>query len=175
MFNIHIVGTPNNYAQDDQFSSAKCFANIEQNSVFQRANKVRARLWLEDKEDRGVTGDNQHDFNEGKLCPASVVTFCDGWRAWLISEEQQMTSTWTSAKHLTPSDILVSKLDSGVFDKWITCWIRNWLSGWTQRVVVKSSTSKRRSVTIYIPQGSVLGPALLNIFVNGSMILEQSH
>lgn len=39
---------PGNHAKDDQFSSAKCFANTEQKSTFQRANKVRTRLETED-------------------------------------------------------------------------------------------------------------------------------
>lgn len=32
---------------------------------------------MEDKENRRVSGDNQPDFTEGKLCPTNVVTFCD--------------------------------------------------------------------------------------------------
>lgn len=79
----------------------------------------------------------------GKSCMTSQVPFC-----YEVTTPVDKGKTidivyldFCKAFDMVPHNILLSRLESGGFNRWTVRWIRNWLDGCIQRVAVNDLES----------------------------------
>ena len=75
---------------------------------------------------------------------------------------------WTFHRPLIhiPHDLVIAKLAAYGFDKKMICYIYSYLKSRKQCVSVNKINSTFEEIILGVPQGSVVGPVLFNIFFN---------
>ena len=114
--------------------------------------------------------DNQHGFRRGRSCETQLTELKHDLLTSMHNgiQTDMIVMDFSKAFDKVAHNKLISFLHGYGIDSTTMEWIRSFLSGRTQSVVVDGAESDTLPVTSGVPQGSVLGPAMFLVYINNN-------
>ncbi|KAF2346975.1 Reverse transcriptase domain [Trinorchestia longiramus] len=132
--------------------------------TIERLLKVRITKHLDDQ---NLFTDTQHGFRRKHSCITNLLDFF-GEVDRIYDHAKAVNLVYLDfhrAFDKVPHERLMAKVETHGIQGNYSRWVRNWLTGRTERVMIHDQASIRRS-NIRSPQESVLGPLLFIIYIN---------
>ena len=107
-------------------------------------------------------------FRKGHSTEQCLITMLENWKKALDGRKQvgAVLTDLSKAFDCLNHDLLIAKIEAYGFNIEAIAFLRDYLSNRTQRTKVDSAYSSYRDIKFGVPQGSILGPLLFNIFLN---------
>jgi len=130
--------------------------------------KLLRKFFLDHLIDNGFVPDHQHGFVPGRSCSTQLLKVLDKWTGILDRGGDVDVVYLELAKALdsVPHNRLLLKLESYDVKGTLLEWMKNFLIGRRQLVMVAGTGSQLAPVLSGVPRGSVLGPLLFISYIN---------
>jgi Reverse transcriptase (RNA-dependent DNA polymerase) len=112
--------------------------------------------------------DSQHGFMPHRSCTTNLIEFMDTVTKNIDSGKpvDVFYLDFSKAFDSVPHKRLLIKLQAKGVGGEVADWLRAWLTGRTQRVRVGDDISTEKDVESGVPQGTVMGPCLFDVYID---------
>ena len=131
--------------------------------IFERIIHKQITNYMTDKLAHSITG-----FRKSHGTQNFLVVMLEKWKRALDKGEYVSVLYMDLSKAFDPinHDLLIAKLKAYGFSKEALKFIKSYLKNQKQKVQINNKFSSERDVITGVPQGSIDGPLLLNLFIN---------
>ena len=119
----------------------------------------------------------QFGFRPCSSTQEALLSVTNKWQN-LFTKHKQVATVFLDIRKAfdsAPHSQIISSLSQVGISGPLLDWFKDYLTGRSQRVVLDGCTSDQVAVTSCVPQGSILGPLMINIFMNSITVVPLSQ
>ena len=144
-------------------------SNYRPVSILPNLSKIYERCIYEELDEffQSVFSKYQFGFRKGHNAQQCLISMIEKWKKCLDKDGTfgALLTDLSKAFDCIPHDLLIAKLNAYGFDRQSLKFLNSYLTNRKQRVKINNEFSDWTEIIYGVPQGSILGPILFNIFL----------